>query len=180
MDDIANTKKNFYQIQNIMEKIGNDKILTEKFKSFSSLEERFKFTKEIYNKFQINPLYSLEEFNKFEIFILIMYEISLDNKLSEEFKKIDNLEKISEFLGTLIKNKNPSIEISKEDIEAFLYSAVVSSDKNKIPTDVLGSVSGGKGFSVDTGLGLYQQMGLFHSVGIDLGQKIGSIIYKTK
>lgn len=180
MDDIANTKENFSQIQNIMERIGNDKILTEKFKSFSSLEERFKFTKEICNKFQINPLYSLEEFNKFEIFISIMYEISLDNKLSEEFKKIDNLEKISEFLGTLIKNKNPSIEISKKDIEAFLYSAVVSSDKNKVPADGLDSVAGGKGFSVDIGLGIYQQMGLFHTVGIDLGQKIGSIIYGKK
>ncbi len=167
------TKENFFYIQNIIKKIGEDKKSTENFKNLVSEKDRFNFTKSECKNLSLTSDYNLEDFIKFEILANIMYKINSNPELAKEFSSISTMESLTNFVEAQLENENTEVAINKEDIEAFMSSLIA----DQIPDGGLESVSGG---GLDDFLSGYSKIGKYQSAGYQLGQLWGQAIYGDK
>ena len=142
MGNEVSKKQQFLQIKNIFTKIINETDTVEKFKSKTSVEERFNFTKELCAKLNLPCDYNKENFEKFDFLLAIISEINSKPDLLEKFKKINNIDEMANFIDSTVAaffNGAVPVKIEKEDIEAFVYVSSVE----KITPEGENSVAGG-------------------------------------
>lgn len=168
-----NTKDNFIQIQEVLNKITKDKGLTEQFSKLKSFEDKFNFVLDICKQNSLKSDYTIEEFKKFITITTILYELSIDKEFSEKFNQAQKVEDVYNLSIELLAKKNLDIKISKEDFETFIL--VASSNKKALNGNELEEISGGNWFLKR--LKMLAEIQMIVKAGHDLGAELYGITH---